>query len=311
MEGNRMQSTDPAAETRAAAQASWLSILINAALAAFKCIAGILGHSGAMLSDAVHSLSDVVSTFVVLVGVRLSRRDADREHPYGHERIEYIASIILATLLVVTGLTIGFEGVKRILGASELLIPGRVALVAAVASIVIKEWMYHYTKRVAKRVGSGALMASAWHHRSDALSSVGSFAGILGARLGLPVLDPIASVIICLLILKASYDIYRDAIDKLVDRACPPETEAALRTVVESQSGVCRVDQLITRQFGQMMYVDVEIAVDESLLLSDAHDVAARVHAAIEASRADIKHCMVHVNPCRAGSGAKHTDSEK
>ena len=253
-----------------------------------------------MISDAVHSASDVFSTILVMIGIRLSGKEADREHPYGHERMECVAAILLAAVLAVTGYKIGLAGLKKIVTGhyGELAVPGVLALVAAVASVVIKEWMYWYTRYYAKKINSSALMADAWHHRSDSLSSVGAFVGILGARMGFPVMDPLASVVICLFILKAAVDIFRDAIDKMVDKACDPELEQELREFVLKQDGVQGVDLLRTRTFGSRIYVDVDITADGALTLREAHGIAERVHEGIEKQFAQVKHIMVHVNPC-------------
>ena len=174
---------------------------------------------------------------------------------------------------------------------------GMLALVAAVVSIVVKEWMFWYTRGTAKKINSGALMADAWHHRSDAMSSVGAFVGIFGARMGFPILDPLASVVICLLIVKASVDIFRDAIDKMVDRSCDEKTEKEMRETILKVDGVKRIDLLQTRLFGSKMYVDIEIAADGAQTLDAAHEIAEKVHHAIEETFTEVKHCMVHVNP--------------
>lgn len=249
---------------RVAMRVSTVSIIANAVLTAFKLLAGVLAHSGAMISDAVHSASDVFSTVVVIIGIRISRKDSDRNHPYGHERLECVAAIVLATILAATGLGIGYSAVKKMAGGgiASLEAPGVLALVAAVVSIVVKEAMYQYTKVQARRIDSGALMADAWHHRSDALSSVGALIGIAGARMGFPILDPIASLAICFFIGKASYEIFMDAVDKMVDKACDEETETALRECAAAQEGVLGVDLLHTRVFANKIYVDIEISAD-------------------------------------------------
>lgn len=281
-----------------AIRVSVVTIIGNLILTLFKLLAGVVAHSGAMISDAVHSASDVLSTFVVIAGVKLAGKESDQEHPFGHERFECVAAIILSVMLAVTGAGIGWAGIQNILGGSgELMIPGKLALVAAVVSIVSKEAMYWYTRAAAKKLGSSSLMADAWHHRSDALSSIGSFVGILGARLGVPVLDPVASVVICLFILKAAWDIFQDAISKMLDTACPKEVEEAMRQTVLSQPGVLRIDRLQTRLFGDRIYVEVEIAADANVPLSQAHETSAQVHHAIERQFPKVKHCMVHVNP--------------
>ena len=179
----------------------------------------------------------------------------------------------------------------------DLQIPGMLALVAAIISIIAKEWMYWYTRAAAKKINSGALMADAWHHRSDSLSSIGAFVGVLGARMGFPVLDPIASIVICLFIEKAAWDIFMDAMDKMVDKACPDEMVEKMRDVILEQQGVEGIDEIKTRLFGSKVYVDVEILVEGFKTLLEAHGVAEQVHDAIEKSFPGVKHCMVHVNP--------------
>lgn len=279
-------------------------IIGNVLLSAFKLFAGISAHSGAMLSDAVHSLSDVFSAFIVILGVKMANQQSDKEHPYGHERMECVAAVILSVILFATGAGIGYSGILKILSGNYggFTVPGGLALLAAVVSIVVKEGMYWYTVAAARKTDSGALMAGAWHHRSDALSSIGSFAGILGARSGFPVLDPVAAVVICLFIIKAAASIFIDAMGKMTDRACGDEFIGEAREVILAQRGVVKIDRLMTRLFGDKIYVDVEIGIDCAVSLHDAHDVAQRVHDAIEASFPKVKHCMVHMNPFNKNS---------
>ena len=288
---------DPKQHEKVAVGVSTVTIVINLTLAGFKFLAGFLAYSGAMISDAVHSASDVLATLIVILGVKLAGRDADRSHPYGHERLECVAALILAVILGATGLGIGWSGIRKITGSGELAVPGLLALIAAVVSIVVKEAMFWYTWLAAKRINSSALKAEAWHHRSDALSSVGSFAGILGARLGFPALDPVASVVICLFILKAAWDILADALGKMTDHACPPAMEQEMADVILAQPGVLGLDTLNTRLFGDRVYVDVEIQADGDLPLKVTHATAQAVHDTLECQFPQVKHCMVHVNP--------------
>lgn len=282
-----------------AMKVSVVTIVINIVLSAGKLIAGVVAGSGAMISDAVHSASDVLSTIVVMIGMRLAGKTSDHDHQYGHERMECIAAIILAVILFATGLGIGYDGFRKIIGGESeaLQAPKSIALIAAVVSIVVKEWMYWYTRAAAKKINSGALMADAWHHRSDALSSVGSFAGIFGARMGYPVLDPIASVVICVFILKAAYDIMADGFSKMVDKACDSQTVEEMKGLILSHEGVVEIDLIRTRLFGSKIYVDVEIGADGSLTLEQSHHIAQEVHDKLEQKFSNVKHCMVHVNP--------------
>lgn len=290
---------DEALEKRIVTQVSTVGIAGNVVLSAFKLIAGILGNSGAMVSDAIHSMSDVFATFIAMIGVKMSKKGADAGHPYGHEKLECISSEILAGILFVTGLGIGSVGIEKIVAGNygELAVPGMLPLIAAVVSIAAKESMFWYTRACAKKINSSAFMADAWHHRSDAFSSIGSLIGIAGARAGLPVLDPIASVVICLFILKVAVDIFRDAIRKLTDSACDEEYTAQVRSFIEQQEGVKGIDLLRTRLFGEKVYIDVELEVDGKQSLEKAHAIAERVHDGLENHFDNIKHVMIHVNP--------------
>ncbi len=292
-------------EKKIAMRVSFVSIVVNLGLSLLKLAAGIAASSGAMISDAVHSASDVFSTIIVMIGVQISSKKSDADHQYGHERLECVASIVLAVVLCITGCGIGYRGLQTVLDGryEELAIPGRLALLAAALSIVIKEWMFWYTRAAAKKINSGALLADAWHHRSDALSSVGAFIGILGARMGYPVLDAAASVGICLFIEKAAFEICRDAMDKMVDKSCPDELVDRMREVVRKEEGVINIDDMKTRLFGDKIYVDVEFSADGRKSLEESHDIAERVHAAIEREFPAVKHCMVHVNPYHGQPG--------
>ena len=288
-------------EMTIANRVSVITIIENVLLALFKLVAGIIAHSGAMISDAVHSASDVFSTFVVMIGIKLASKEPDKEHPYGHERLECVAAILLAFVLFATGFGIGLGALENILQGNynQLQMPGMLALVAAVVSIVCKEGMYWYTRYYAKKIDSAALMADAWHHRSDAFSSIGALVGVGGARLGYPVMDSVASLVIFVFIAKASYDIFKDAMDKMVDHSCDEETEKQLYECVMKNQNVLGIDLLQTRIFGNKIYVDVEIQADGSYTLQKAHEIAEEVHDEIENSFPKVKHIMVHVNPAK------------
>jgi len=289
-----------------AMKVSLITIIVNFVLSAFKLAAGIIAGSGAMISDAVHSASDVFSTVIVMIGIKIADKKPDDNHEYGHERIECVAAIILAFVLAITGIGIALDAVSKIkLGINgELAVPGTLALVAAIVSIIVKEIMFRYTKHYAKKINSGAMMADAWHHRSDALSSVGSLIGVGGAMLGFPILDPIAGIIICLFILKAAFDITKDAVNKMIDTACDKKTEDEMRQKILQTDGVLNLDDLKTRLFGNKIYIDVEIACDGNLTLTESHKIAEEVHLMLENSFENVKHCTVHVNP------QKPTDDE-
>jgi len=278
---------------------SFTTIVVNIILSAIKAIAGIVSKSSAMVSDALHSMSDVLSTFIVIIGIKASSKASDKKHPYGHERIECIVSIILSALLFMTGSIIGINALESIFTKSYTNVSktGAIALLAAVLSIITKEWMYWYTRRTAKKINSCSLMADAWHHRSDAISSVGALIGIGLSMAGFPVFDPIAGIVICVFIIKASLDIFVDASKKIIDTSCDEETEKHIIETVKSIDGVLDVNKLRTRLFGSRIYVDIEIAADGNLSLTNAHEISHKVHDTIEEKFPRIKHCMVHVNP--------------
>ena len=301
MEENRTTNRNVAENEfqRTANRVSMVSIIGNVLLSLVKLLAGIIAHSNAMISDAIHSASDVFSTIVVIIGIHLASKESDKEHPYGHERLECVAAIVLAMVLFMTGLGIGYSALMTILQGnySEIAVPGVLALVAALVSIVSKEAMYWYTRFYAKKIDSSALMADAWHHRSDALSSIGALIGIMGARLGFPVMDAVASLVIFVFIAKAAYDIFKDAVDKMVDHSCDEETEKKIHECVMQNEEVLGIDLLQTRIFGSNIYVDVEIQVNGAYTLQRAHEIAEEVHCNIEQTFPKVKHIMVHVNP--------------
>ena len=287
-------------QVKIAMDVSQKSLAVNIFLSAIKFIAGIVANSGAMISDAVHSASDVFSTVIVMIGVKLSSKSEDKDHPYGHERLECVAAIILAMMLFITGIFIGYESLQKILSAEneELPIPGTLAVAAAVVSILAKEIMFWYTRNYAKMINSDALMADAWHHHSDALSSVGAFIGIVGARMGVPVLDPVAGIFICFFIAKAAFDIFRDAVEKMVDHNATEEFETALKDKISGYAEIHSIDLLKTREFGNRIYIELEISVDGNLPLIEAHEIAENLHDDIEKTFPQVKHIMIHLNPC-------------
>ncbi len=275
----------------------------NIFLAAFKLIAGILGHSAAMISDSVHTLSDVFATVIAFIGVSISRKSADEKHPYGHERMECVASWVLATILLITGVGIGYKCIRAIADGSfrDLQQPGILPVIAAAVSILVKEAMFWYTMYYARKLKSSAFKADAWHHRSDALSSVGALVGIIGARHGFPVLDQIAGIIICVMIIGVAVNIFRDAVEKMLDTSCDPAFENQIREFVsefsKNEGTQIGVDLLRTRKFGEKIYIEMEINADGNLPLSQAHEIAEKLHEGIENRFEDVKHVMIHINP--------------
>ena len=290
-----------------AIKVSIVTIVGNVLLAIIKFFAGLLSNSGALISDGVHTISDVLTTVIVMVGVTIGNIEEDSNHRYGHERMECIASLILSFILFITGLEIGLEGLKVLINSdySSIKTPGIFALVVAAISILGKEIMYQYTIRVAKKIKSESLKADAWHHRSDALSSVGTLIGIILSRMGYKFCDPLVSILIALLICKVAFEVFVEATDKLVDKSCDEETIKKLEKVILKQKGVLGIDDIKTRLFGNKIYVDIEIALDGNKSLNETHKIAEKVHDKVEKEFQDIKHIMVHVNPYRGKKNEK------
>ena len=285
-------------EERIGLRVSWMTIILNLILSFFKFIAGFFGHSMAMISDSIHSASDVFSTLIVLIGLKLSAKGADQEHPYGHERIESLSSLFLAILLFASGCFIGYKGIQSFL-SPHTIFPTFLALAAALVSIISKEAMFWYSRSAALKIHSNALMADAWHHRSDAMSSIGSMIGILGSMAGFTWCDSLASFVICIIILKVSLDILKEAIKELLDTSCSREMEFQIRMFILSIKNVQSLDSLKTRIFGNRVYIEVEIGVLGSYSLEQAHCIAHLVHDQVEEEFPIIKHCMVNVNPTK------------
>ena len=269
---------------------------LNFLLGSLKLAAGLWGRSSAMVADAAHSYSDCASTVAVIAGLKMASKSADADHPYGHEKYELIFANILSILLGLTAVKIGYDALM-VIARGSYQVPGLAPLLAAVISVADKEVMYRLTLRKAKKIGSVAMEADAWHHRSDALSSVGAFVGILGARLGLPVLDPVTGLLVAILVLKVAIDLYRKSVSGLVDSSIDAETVARIQQLLADMDGIEEVNSLKTRVFGASAYADVTIKVDGALTVEEGHDIATLAHNKIEANLPKIKHIMVHIEP--------------
>ncbi|MDB2085255.1 cation diffusion facilitator family transporter [Clostridium paraputrificum] len=271
------------------------TIIGNFILAFIKILIGFIARSTAMLADGMHSLSDVVTTIGVIIGLNLSHKEADKSHPYGHERIESITSLFLSTVLFLVAISIGYSGIIKIINHNYVT-PGFSAIIAAITSIIVKELMYWYTIKYANEINSPSLKADAWHHRSDALSSIGALIGIAGARMGYPFLDPLVAIIIALVIIKVAFDICKQSIAQLIDEAASEDDVQVIIDKINSIDGIYEIKNLKTRQHSNRLYVDVDISVDATLTVEEGHNIASYVHNLIEED-SRIKHCMVHVNP--------------
>jgi len=272
------------------------TIILNILLSIFKLIAGILGRSSAMIADGIHTIADVITTIIVILGLSISSKDADKEHPYGHEKFESALAKLISIILFGTGVFIGYEAIKTLIHG-EYTKPGGIALIAAALSIAVKELMYWYTIKTAHKIQSIGMEADAWHHRSDAFTSIGTFIGILGARFGLAFLDPLAAIVVSIFIMKVGVDLYIKSMNELVDKAADQNIIDNIRSATISIKGVEEINDLKTRIFGNKVYVDLEIAVNKDLSVEDGHLIAENVHDAIERSVPSVKHCMVHIEP--------------
>lgn len=275
---------------------SILTILLNVFLFIFKIVSGILGCSTAMIADGIHTLSDIITTFMVILSLKISSKKEDAEHPYGHEKFEPIYGKIISTLLLLTGIFIAYKGIKNLF-LGNYIKPKSIAIIASMVSILVKEILYRYTIQTAKKIQSISMEADAWHHRSDALSSVGTFIGILGAKLGFTILDPITTIIVSLFIIKVAVKFYIKSVKELVDTSADDDTLIKIRKEVLKISGVEKIYKLKTRCFGSKLYVDIEIYVDSKISVEEGHTIATKVHDHIENKFKNIKHCMVHVEP--------------
>ena len=282
-----------------AMKVSIISIIGNVFLSIFKFTAGFLGKSNALISDGIHSLTDLLSTMVVMVGLKLSNKKEDKCHPYGHERIECVAALILSIVLFITGIGIGIVGLKTIFfkNYTDIEIPTVIALIAAFVSIIIKEGMFWYTRSIAKRINSNALMADAWHNRSDALASFGSLIGIVGAMLGFKLLDPIASIAICFCIIKVAVNIFNDSISKMIDKSCSSDFIKELSVFVLGINGVLEINSIKTRLFGSKICVDLIIETNTNLTLIEANQISISVYSSIKQNFEKVKHCTINVIP--------------
>lgn len=293
-----MKETD-LTNTQQAMRVSATNIIANAVLAALKFCAGIFAGSAAMISDGVHTAADVFDTLIVIVGIKFADKKPDAGHQYGHDRMECIAALILSGILFVTGLSIGADGIRNIMSGlqEDLRVPGMAALIVAIISVAAKEGLYWYTRAGAKKVGSGALMATAWHNRTDALSSVGAFIGIIGARLGLPIMDPIASVAICVLVLKVAVDIFRNSTARLVDKSCDEKTVALIREIIGSEPGVISIHDLKTRMFGANFYAEAEIIVERDRTAEEIFALTDDVRRKMKEKIPQMKDCTISIRP--------------
>lgn len=279
--------------------------IINILLLAFKFAAGILGHSAAMIADAIHSLTDFVTDAIVLVFVRLGSKPTDHDHDYGHGKYETLASAIIGVSLLVVGMMICYSGVTKTYHAmcgEPLQQPGFIALAAAVASVVLKEWAYRFTVRVGRRCHSEAVVANAWHHRSDALSSVGTTVGIGGAIIlgeKWAVLDPLTAIVVSFFIMKAAWSVLSKAVDELTDGSLPKETEDEIEKIVSEDKDVSVVHNLCTRRIGNRVAIEMHVRMPGETSLYVAHHHATEIEQRLKRRFGADTHISIHLEPVK------------
>lgn len=284
-----------------------LGSVVNLLLLVFKFVAGVLGHSAAMIADAVHSLSDFVTDLIVIVFVKISSKPEDADHAYGHGKYETLASCIIGLALIVVGVMMGYNATVKIVdvvrNGTELASPGIIALVAAVLSIVLKEWMFRITRKVAREVDSPAVEANAWHHRSDALSSVGTAIGIGGAVLlgsKWAVLDSIAALVVSVFIVVQAAKILSDAIGQLMEKSLPRDVEQRICEIVYEEEGTSDIHHLRTRKIGSQISIELHVRMNGSLTLREVHDKSIAIEKRLRAAFGDSTYINLHVEPLKS-----------
>lgn len=289
--------------TRSIIIATWVGIIVNALLAIIKGIGGILSGSRALLADALHSASDIVSSIVVLLAIKIAARPPDAEHPYGHGKAENIASIIVALLLIVVGIEISFASVKVFFGETPNA-PNAIALIIIIFSIIVKEILFHYKYHLGKKHHSAALVSDAWHHRSDSLSSFAALLGVGAAMVGeyyniafLIYGDAAAGIIVSFIVIKVGYSLARESSAIMLEKVLSKEDVERYKKTVYLVQGVIRIDQIYARTHGSYVVIDIKISVDPSISVKDGHDIARNVKETLLEKHTDIEDVFVHVNP--------------
>ena len=279
------------------ARASYVGAAVNVFQTLIKIGFGILGQSAALIADGIHSLSDLLSDLLVIVAVRLGSREADYEHPYGHRRFETIATVILGVSLIAIGGAITWSVMNRMAHPEHLPVPNVMGLGIAAVSILVNEWLYHYTKRIAKKTRSKLLMANAWHQRSDAISSLVVLFGIGAVMLGYPLADAIAAIVVALMVAKIGLNLVLESIKELVDTSLPPRLVAEIRTAIMGIDGVEGIHLLRTRQMGEDALIDAHIVVDPRITVSEGHSIGDTVRDELISRFDDVMDVLVHIDP--------------
>ncbi len=278
-----------------------LTIIINTFLGVIKLVGGILGNSSVLITDAINSISDIASNLVVYFSAKFSKKEKDKDHPYGHDKYDSMISIFLGFALIITVFEVGKSAIaslyEYLFTDAVIQTPKYFTIIIIFITLILKEFLYKKTKKDAKKAKSQALLAQSWDHRSDTFTSIGALIGIVGAIFGVSFLDPICSLFIAFFILKLAVRIIKTGISQVVDAAVDDDEIKEIRKIVMSNRNVIAIDEIKTRLFGVKFYVDLEIALDECLSLVEAHQIAEEIHDQIEENMSDVIHCMIHVNP--------------
>lgn len=274
-----------------------LSIILNILLTVLKILSGIFGKSSAIIADGIHSASDIITSLGVLIGNNLAKKPNDLEHPYGHERIETIISFILASVLILVAMNIGIKGINSLLNPNNILTPNAFPLIVSFISVIIKEFQFKITIKVANKTNSPSLKADAWHHRSDALSSIAAFIGIGGAMFGIKILDPIATIIVALIVIKVGFNIFKSSFDELIDRSIDISDIYAIKEITNETLEITSINSFKSRKHGPFAYIDMTISLNKDLTLFEAHKVADNLEKNIILKFPYIKEINIHTEP--------------
>lgn len=280
-----------------ASRITWFTIIMNVILAIGKVGIGIISNSTAMIADGLHTVSDVGSSLGIIVGFFISNKPEDSKHQYGHEKAESISGFVLSLMLIAVGVKIGYSSFQLMISGNTQ-IPSVLALWAALISIIVKELQFKITMDVGKRINSSALKADAWHHRSDALSSIAALIGIVGARMGYKILDPLAGFIVSIIVVKVGVDLFIKGYNELMDSSIEEDEFTQILSLVMRETEIKNVNDLKARKHGSKVYVDIEVCVDSSITVLEGHDIAEDVEKVIYSNLDNVKKVLVHVEPC-------------
>ncbi|WP_243414617.1 cation diffusion facilitator family transporter [Sporosalibacterium faouarense] len=276
---------------------TWITIIINVILAIVKVGVGIIANSTAILADGMHTISDVGSSIGIIIGLFISQKPEDEEHQYGHEKAESIAGFILAILLVAVGLKIGYSTIEMMV-SGDMKVPGLIAAWVATGSIIVKEFQYRVAMYGGKKINSSALIADAWHHRSDALSSIAALIGIIGSRLGYTFLDPVAGFVVSIIVLKVGVELFIKGYNELMDSSIEKTKLQQIILEIKSHEGIINIGQIKTRKHGSKVFFDIKICVKSNITVVEGHEIAEEVEDIVYKNIGGVKDVLVHVNPC-------------